>query len=418
MLSTSSAFTTAATANVRMPTAKIEITWTDPYIDTSLLATSNDTNRGALLQQTADLVTITPYKWAYLGGANDPDKFVLDGTFYPFPSTTSEQAKNQVGWYGQTACASNGSFSVTYPKLTQVFAARSMVYLSVTGSTIHNEYPVDFTIKLYNVSDTLLHTETKTGNNSVTWSKDISSANVNTATKLELEITKWSVGYTIVKIAECYTSLTETFEGDDIVSMNILEERETNDGTLPIGNISANEMDLELQNISITKNTTVIPDPFSPSNTNSYLANYIKTNRRIKAYLGFTLPDTTIEYVPMGTFWTGDWKCEEKSATVSVSARDRMELLRNAIFSTCPVYENTTLYALAVAVLENAVLSIPMTDLVYSVDTALQNYTIPYAWFDKKSYMAIIKEIVEACRGYAYMNRNDVLIIKGADITT
>jgi hypothetical protein len=417
MLSVSGAFTTAATATVRKPKAKIEITWTDPYIDTSMLVTSNEANRGALLPQTADLITVTPYKWAYLGGTNDPDKLVLDGTFHPFPSTSAEQAKNQVGWYGQTACASNGSFSATYPKLTQVFAARSMVYLSVTGSTIHNEYPVDFTIKLYNVSNTLLHTTTVTGNTLLNWTKDILSAGVNTATKLELEITKWSVGYTVVKIAECYTSLTETYYTDDIVSMSILEERETNDGTLPIGNISANEMDLELQNISITK-TTAIADPFSPSNTNSYLSNYIKPNRRIKAYLGFTLANSTIEYVPMGTFWTGDWKCEEKSAVVSVSARDRMELLRKAIFSACPVYENTTLYALAVAVLEDAILSIPMTDLVYSVDTALQSYPVPYAWFDKKSYMAVIREIVEACRGYAYMSRNDVLTIKGADVTT
>jgi hypothetical protein len=195
--------------------------------------------------------------------------------------------------------------------------------------------------------------------------------------------------------------------------MNPLEENEISDGSLPVGNISSNELDFQLQNIKLINSlgeTTL--NPFYPGNTNSYLHNLIKRNRKVRAWLGLVLPDESVEYLTLGKFWTGDPKVSERSPSISFSCRDRMELLRKAEFEGSEVYENATLYDLAETVLNHAIVNIPMTDLVYSISTALQDIIIPYAYFPKQTYFETIRQIAEACAGRAYMGRDDVLYIE------
>jgi hypothetical protein len=180
-----------------------------------------------------------------------------------------------------------------------------------------------------------------------------------------------------------------------------------------VGNISANELDFELQNIRLVRGAVETIDPFSYENSESYLMNVLKKNRRVVASLGLVLPDSSVEYVTLGTFWTGDWNSSEKSPVVATSARDRMEALRKADYYDSAMLVNDSLKNVLEAVLESAKNNIPMPDLVYSIDDDLYNYLIPYAYFPKQSYFKCIKQCVEACRGQAYMNRNDVLIVTG-----
>jgi hypothetical protein len=408
VISVSPEFTAAATALVRKSVAKIDIVWTDPFIDTTIQTSANDENRISWPSQCADLNEIPTRKWAYLH-----DGFKADGTFYPCPDTAELAKENQMGWWGATACDAQGDFEVAlYPTLTLTFSERPILALLVVGESIYNEFPVDFQVKIYTTGDVLAHTETVNGNDKVRWFKYIPELAINTAVKMELIITKWSAVSTIVKITEFYTTVVESYDGTDIVTMSLLEERLISDGALPIGNISANEIDLELQNIRIFKNSQFVQDPFFPSNTNSYLHRLLKQNRKITAYVGFQLTDGSKEYVQLGTFWTGDWTVDETSGSVRVSARDRMEQLRKATFSASELYENKTLYQLAEIVLQDAKDNIPMADLKWSIDTALQDYAVPYAWFTRKSYMAVIREIVEACTGQAYMGKDDALRVE------
>ena len=195
--------------------------------------------------------------------------------------------------------------------------------------------------------------------------------------------------------------------------MNLLEEREISDGTLPIGNISANELDIELQNVKLVRGAITIPNPFSFENAQSYLQGLLKKNRRIEAFLGLVLPGGSVEYVTLGTFWSGDWNASEKGTIASTSARDRMELLRNAEYSKSLIYESINLYDLMEIVLNSAKTDIPMSDLVWDIDDELEEYTVPVAYFPRQDYFKCIKQIVEACMGQAYMSREDVLIVTG-----
>jgi hypothetical protein len=319
-----------------------------------------------------------------------------------------------MGWWGSDRCSAAAVWAPdSYPVLRIEFAARPVLALVVTGDSIYGEYPVDFDVAVYDAADTLLASAAVTGNALMTWRASIAEDDVTDATYMTLTISKWSAPSRVVKILEFYTALVETYTGDEIESMALLEEREISDGSIPIGNIAANELDLSLQNISIIKDGETIIDPFFPSNPDTYLHAVIKKNRRVRAWVGLVLPDDTIEYIALGTFWTGDWSAEEQNAIVSTSCRDRMELLRKAVCSTMPVMLNVSLYDLVEALLEEAKLAIPMQDLVWEIDTALQAFTVPYGFFPRQDYFTCIKDVVTACMGQAYMSRDDVLIITG-----
>lgn len=374
--------------------------------------TANETNRAANLDQIYDGNSDIPKQWAHLDGL-----IKADGVYKLMPNAASTGISlEQVGWWNKTRCNVAAEW-VTNPELVIEFDARPVISLFVSGDNYLNEYPVNFIIKLYS-GPTLEHTETVTGNTLVKWSKNVSDQALASITKMILTISKWSTASRIVKISEFYTAFFQTFDGDEIVSMNLLEERVIGDGSLPIGNISSNELDLTLNNVTITAAGTEIIDPFFPGNAASIYYELIRKNRRVEPYLGFLLPSGMIEYVKLGVFWTGDWTVNEQDYTASVSCRDRMELLRKAEYDALSLFENATLYDIMESVLNYARTNIPMISLQWRIDEELRDYTIPYAWFPKQDYFKTIKQIVEACMGQAYMSKDDVLIIEGPSALT
>lgn len=399
----SAAFDVAAVATVRKPKAKVRIVWTDPYIDPSIIVTASEENRASVKDHVADLVTGNTLKYALLDGT-----FTLDGSCHPFPGTTLEKSQYQVGWYGNTASGAGGVFS-SPPTLTVDFDPRPVFAIYIVGEPTILQYPVDFSIQIYN-SSSLITTIIVTDNDELEFMRDVY---VSTATRIVLTISKWSAVGTCAKIVEFYTSVVKDYDGDDIVSIKYLNEREIRNGGLPIGNISSGELDLELNNIWLMNGSSKIIDPFFPGNTLSFLSNLMRTNRKVTAWIGFELPDASEELIKVGTFWSGDWNCDDKSPTTSVSCRDRMELLRKADFVGSEIYEDTTLYDLAVTVLTYAKNNIPMDDLVWSIDIDLLNFPIATAWFEKKNYMEVLKDIAVACLGQCYFDENDTLIIEG-----
>jgi len=95
--------------------------------------------------------------------------------------------------------------------------------------------------------------------------------------KQELIITKWSHAGRQAKIIEFFTSIREVYETGDLVSVKLLEEREASQGSLPVGNISANEVTIVLNNED---------KKFDIDNEQSPLKNLLKPNRRIQVWIG------------------------------------------------------------------------------------------------------------------------------------
>lgn len=116
-----------------------------------------------------------------------------------------------------------------------------------------------------------------------------------------------------------------------------------------------------------------------------------------------------IWWVPLGVFWSGDWSAPEDGVYAQTTGRDRLELLRKSTYSTSTVQVNTTLYDLAVAVLQDAGLK----SEEYWVDTELQQYTIPYAYFEPMSHREALRLIAEACLGQVYCDREGIIRVEG-----
>ena len=170
MYAVSQEFMDAMKADLRHVIAKAQIDYTDPFIDQSITVTPSEDAYVSYPQQTADAVDATTYKWACLDGS-----FVLDGTCHPAP-TPNQLTRYQFGWWGTQFAGGGGLFAAPYPALTVTHVPRPVRTLKVVGDSIRGEYPVDFTIQLYDQNDALLYTETVTGNTGIKWSKALNPA--------------------------------------------------------------------------------------------------------------------------------------------------------------------------------------------------------------------------------------------------
>ena len=299
MIPVSPEFNTAAEATVRKVDALIKITWASPFIDPAVSASTNDDNRASHIEQTHDGTREIVSRWAHLDGV-----IKANGQYNPMPNTPNTSPTNQVGWYGKTRCDGSAQWA-TNPELTITFDPRPVVDLLVVGDSTYQEYPVDFDIDVYE-GVTLSYSLSVINNSSVEWSQDVSGEGLNDVTEMRLTIKKWSVPERIVKISEFYTFFQQTFTSDHIGSFGLLEERVLEDGSLPVGNISANELDLAMNNIKITIDGDTIVDPFFPSNPDTPYNDVLIKNRKVEPSLGFKLASGAYEYVKLGTFWTGD----------------------------------------------------------------------------------------------------------------
>lgn len=378
-------------ATTRRIYAKVQIDYTDPFLDQSISVQASENSNISYLAQTADNIQEPSGKIFSLDGS-----CVLDGSYVLAPTEEDAETK-QMGWWGEQLAQEDGSFLEPYPTLTATFFSRPIHSLKVVGDSARGEWPVNFIINLYDENNNLLYTETVSNNTEIEWIKQIEP--VTQVTKMELVITKWSHAGRQVKIVEFFTSIQEVYEGDDIMLIHLLEEREVSQGSLPVGNISSNEIDIRLYNRN---------RKFDAGNKNSPLYETLKANRRIKAWIG-----TGDEWVPLGTFWSGDWDIPENDIYAGTTGRDRLELLRKSTYSNSQVLQNKTLYELAEMVLQDAELT---TD-EYWIDTELQEYVVPYAYFESQSHREALRKIAEACLGQVYCDREGIIRIEGPSYT-
>lgn len=415
MITTSAEYKLAVKNTIRKWHSKVEITWTDPFLDTTIVVDANDKNYihslSNCIKHVADLDLVTPHKYFQLGN-ND-----LTGNYCVFPGTDLEATKHEVGWWGATSCNGSGIW-VSNPILTVTHTARAISALLVCGDNKYGEYPVSFQIRIYEHSADIvpIYTDsvtdgvgtgweltkvTTTDSVAVLWKKELTSTIVS-CEKYALEIIKWSIPNKVVKIVEFYTNYTSTYNDDDIMSMKITEECELRDGTLPIGNIATAQLELKIQNIT---------NQFYYENTLSPIYTMLKRNRKIKSWIGLELPDTSIEYIPMGIYWSGDWIVGDDKTDALTNARNRLEMLRRSYYETNVIKIGivNNLYQLAVDVMDDA--KTKYRDLTYYVGWSLIYYPIPIMWLDKITYYDALKKIASACLGYVYVDRNDLIII-------
>jgi len=373
--------------------AKVTIDYTGPFLDQSIEVAASEQANVSYPDHVANGLLEPGAKYASLD-----DSWVLDGS-YALAPTPEQAAVNEMGWWGSQLAGAGGVFVPPYPTLAIAFVPRPITKLQAVGDSKRQEWPVDFVIRLYDGSNNLLHTETVTGNTEIVWSKILDEP-ITQVEKMTLEVHKWSHAGRQAKILEFFTSIQETYEGEDIISINLLEEREVSTGSLPVGNISSNEIDIKLNNEN---------RKFDAGNTASPLHNLLKPNRRIRAWLGAEKDSGDKEWVPLGVFWSGDWSAPEEDVYAQTTGRDRLEFLRRTEYAPSAPRQNISLYDLAIDVLTDAGLS----PEEYWVDEELKEYIIPYVGTEPQSHREMLRKIAEACLGQVYCDRHGVVRVEG-----
>lgn len=347
---------------------KVEISYTDPFSDETVHYVASETGRGTSVSELTDRIETAAYKWFSLDGNSK-----LDNTFHPLPT----DKRYSIGWW--TARRSDGwGFFDPAPTISVSFSPRAITILQVVGDDKVNVFPTDFTIQLYE-GTTLKHTETIVDNDAVAWHKVIEP--VLGVDKLVLTLSKINKAATVGRITEMLTIIKETYEAE-LEGFRILEETGYVTGSLPIGNVSSNEIDVYISNEDRR---------FDLNNDRSPLYGYIRRNRRLVAWLGLEIANK-IEWYQQGTYWTTQWDIASTSLSATVTARDRLEVLRNTDFTISVVYYNKTLRQLFEIVLLDA----GLTSQEYVLDPELSSVVIPFAWFSRMTHREAIQRLA-AC---------------------
>lgn len=248
---------------------KLIIDYTNATLDESINVEVNDRANISYPEQVTDGVNIPIGKILSLDGS-----WKLDDSFKFAPSPNSIKIK-QMGWWGNELSNSNGIFNIN-PKLTTTFTPRAIEKIVVVGDEFRNEYPVDFDVKLYDINGGLLHEESILDNNVIFYEKKLYNI-VSEVTRIDLEIKKWNKPNRQVKILEFYTSIREIYFNEEIMEMNLIEQRADSSTGLPIGNVANNELSIKLSNED---------GRFTTGNTQSPLNGLLLPNRRVTGYLG------------------------------------------------------------------------------------------------------------------------------------
>jgi len=396
MLSVSPEFTAAINATSRRITARVTINFSDALLDPSFTATSSDENRVTQTLQAANGRDNMTFKWASCEG-----KTCLDGTYHPAPDTAQQANFNELGWWSSALCDTTLKTFTVDPVLEVAFSERDVTSFFIGFDIKREEWAEEFTVEFY-AGASLEYTESITGNTDI--NRIVNFPRVEDVTKLVLTITKWSEGDRVAKVAELTPGLIQTYDESVLKNMSVLEEREiSNNNSLPVGNITNNELSASFMNIDGT---------FDANNTASNIYGRVRPWVRCSPEIG-VFTGTEYEYIPLGTFWAKAWNVPEQSDQASLSAQDRLSLLATTKITTSDVQTDQTIKDLLVTVFNDAGLD----STEYSIDSTLDEakYNIEVSWFDNTTHRKALEEIAKASGCVIYTDRNGLIVVQAVD---
>jgi len=366
---------------------KVEITYTDPLIDSQINIVASSENRVSNINQLLDNVKVAQGHYFILNH-ND-----LTGYYNPVDDTA------EVGWLGNIISNADGSLPVA-ESITLSFSPRMIYELKLICDTYNNLYATDFTFTLYDAEGGVLFVDVTTGNTLPNWSKSIDY--VAGCAKMQISITKLNKADSLIHVLELYTSVVETYYNNDrLVSLSLLEEYGPDSSALGdnncLGTISSNELDTTLNNTDKV---------FNALNTSSKLYGLIKRNRRIHAWLGAVVNDV-IEWHSLGVFYSTQWSNTSDALTATVTAQDSLTLCSGADLIGAYLYVNKSLYWLF-----NMLLAEVLTAEQYNVDISLDDIILPYTWFEKGTVSNALLRLVSCWIVTVYCDRQGIVQVR------
>ena len=320
--------------------ARVRIDYSDANIDSTIIAWSNSILRGSYTSQVFNGREDVSYKYAALDG-----KWLLDGTWVLPPETEAEQDAYEIGWRSVQVSKPDGTFQdytskhallgrkllgsvmlggmVDVPHVSVNFLPRTISSVRISFDNARMEYARDFDVVLYNTAGTELYRLQVTDNTGVKYVSDITTQ--NEVAQMTIRIYKWSEAGTCAKVAEIFTSVSELYTDKDILSFQVIENRELSDDGVPLGTTASGQIVLQLYNRFRR---------FDNTNTLSAIYNLIREGVRIRPEIG----DGT-NWIPLGIFYAKSWDIPRNDIIVTVSGVDRLALMAESEYKSNVIIE-------------------------------------------------------------------------------
>lgn len=322
MIATSAEYKAQVEAPVTEWGITVKIDYSDYNIDNDIEAYQNDSDRTSDNAQMSDGIEFPTYQWmdwaSFEWGQHLRSESVTENEKGGWTAKTSDPNTGDYpvfsgGFFGSSFAGS--AYAAKFndcPRFIVSFLPRDVSELKVVFDSKLGQWAEDFDIEVYS-ADGLEYSESVTGNSSFKYETNITT--VRLAQNVEVIVKKWSLPGAKAKVIEMFTSVSETYDTDDIEGISILEEAQADNTESPIGNFTANQMTGTLLNWN---------NRFDVDNENSPLFGKVIKNRRVSPFFQLgSLADS----LPGGVFYTTDWEVKENELTASFNAQDLASLM-------------------------------------------------------------------------------------------
>lgn len=242
--------------------------------------------------------------------------------------------------------------------------------------------------------------------NGTSWSlneSDLNTYSYKTLTDLKLEVAAVSGKY--IAVIELAPKMVKDIS-DDVVSFNIRKESSSSGDLLPVGNVSANSLSIDLVRYDQSEIKYLL---FNKAETLFGLnVVYLYKNAELKPFFKIYTSDTEYVKVPQGTYFMDSWNISEYGET-TITALDGAKVLMETI---CPdiLLNNYSVTAIIRVLLD----TIGFTNYNINVnsDLAKENGIIsPIYWWteDNKTVWQTIQELCRDIQMTAVFDENNVL---------
>jgi len=185
-----------------------------------------------------------------------------------------------------------------------------------------------------------------------------------------------------------------TFTEQDIQKMTLLEELKAESNT-PLGFVSSNELTIDFVNVT---------GDFTPSNPNGKYYQKLLPNILIKPYLGLILSDNTVEWIPLGVFWSNNWNSSSQTIT-TVNAYDILYNINQKDMLLIRAQENCSLYDMFKTLFDALEIS------NYTIDERLKQYKISLGFYED-TVGATLQAMAVAGNCYVKADRYGNIVVK------
>lgn len=313
---------------------EVTLTLTDPDAYEDASAEDNGSIYISDTEQTVSEVDTEIEPYATL----EPNLWVLDGSREIIPTADY----GECGFIGDELSDINGNFQ-KLPTVTVNFSevhSKVIQGVTITWGEAYGEYAKDFTVTAYN-GDTVVATQAITGNTDV---KTIVYMDIVDYDRIVVVISKWSSAYHRARIGEILVGVEKVYSKSNLFKFSHTQEVDPISASLPKSEIS-----FSIDNTD---------DQYNPNNADS-LSKYLMERQEIKARYGYKI-DNKVEWIDSGTFYISEWDAPQSGLTADFTARDLLEFMTDTYYKGVYNASGTSLYDLAVSVLQDA--NLPLDD--------------------------------------------------------